>query len=79
MNPYYKLLEDVLALFQTTQFAQVIVDIRAIEGGGGTHLTTDNAHTALRQAIALAQDIPQNQPPASVPGPHPNPTSRNVG
>ena len=68
MNPYFKLLGDLVSLLETPQFAQVIADIQSIEGGAGTHLTTSGASHAVRQVIAQAAQLPPDPTPATHPG-----------
>lgn len=71
MNPYFKLIGDIVALLETKEFAQVIVDIRAIEGGAGTHLTGPGAADAVKRAIVAAAALPDEPKPFSVPGQKP--------
>lgn len=68
MNPYVQLVLDILTLLETPQFAQVVTDIQAIEGGSGTSLKTPGALAVVRQAVEHVGAQPAQTKPATVPG-----------
>lgn len=67
MNQYFQLLQDLVALMETPQWAAISADIKAIEGGGGNALVTSGTSAALRSAIQTAAAQPAAAKPAVVP------------
>lgn len=78
LNPYFRLLEDLIALMETAQFGAVIADIKAIEGGHGTSLSTPGASNAARQAIQIAARLEQIDPLPGIVSPKPSATTEQL-